>query len=53
MDNMEKIEKEFHNLKEKLYQDQIDWLKQDYQRIRTGNTSLSFNFVKYAQNQQN
>jgi len=36
IDNMEKIEKEFSDLKEKLYQDQIQWLKEDMAEIKRG-----------------
>lgn len=36
IDNMEKIEREFSDLKEKLYQDQIQWLKEDMAEIKRG-----------------
>jgi hypothetical protein len=38
--NMEKIEKEFADLKEKFFTDKIESLKRDYDLIKSGTTSL-------------
>lgn len=44
--NMEKIEKEFADLKEKFFNDKIEALKKEYEMIKNGNLLFIFFLIK-------